>query len=203
MGWFKKALGVATLGIVGDSPFKGLRSGATQAAKDAKLAGEVHLGEQQALRDGIKGLYQPQIDAGQKAFTGLADYYGGNQQPIIEQAQASPFYGSMVSAGENAVARNRQATGGFRSGTTQENLVENEQSVLQGLINQQLQGQSNIYNAGAGAQDAYTTAMQNILAGTGATRGEIANIDINRAANKQNILTGLVGLGGKALFGGV
>jgi len=144
MGWFKKALGVATLGIVGDSPLKGLRSGATQAAKDAKLAGEAQLGEQQALREEIQGLYQPQIDAGKKAFKGLADYYGGNQQPIIDQAKASPFYGSIVSAGEDAVERNRQATGGFRSGTTQENLVENEQSGLQGLINQQLQGQSNI-----------------------------------------------------------
>lgn len=202
MGLFSKVLGAATLGLVGDSPFKGLRSGATQAAKKAEAEGQLHLGEQQALRDELKGLYQPQIQAGQKAFTGLADYYSGNQQPIIDQAQSSPFYGSMVSAGENAIARNRQATGGFRSGTTQENLAQNEQSVLQGLVNQQLQGQSNIYNVGAGAQDAYSTAMQNILAGTGATRGEIANIGINQAANKQNMLTGLADLGGKFLFGG-
>ena len=45
--------------------------------------------------------------------------------------------------------------------------------------------------------------MQNIVAGTGATRGEIASIDINRAAQKQNMTSGLVGGIGSALIGAV
>lgn len=194
MGWFKKALGIATLGLVGDSPFKGLRTGATRAAKDAKAAGELQLGEQAALREELKGMYAPQMEAGQQAFQGLADFYGGNQQPMIDQTMASPFYQSNIDVGEQAIARNKQATGGFRSGTMQENLAQNSQNVLQGMVQQNLQGQQNIYNAGAGAQDAYAVAMQNILAGQGATRGEIANIGINQAASKQNMYTGLAGL---------
>ena len=194
MGLFSKIMGITTLGLVGDSTFKKLRTGATKAAKDAKAAGELQLGEQAALREELKGMYAPQMEAGQQAFQGLADFYGGNQQPMIDQTMASPFYQSNIDVGEQAIARNKQATGGFRSGTMQENLAQNSQNVLQGMVQQNLQGQQNIYNAGAGAQDAYAVAMQNILAGQGATRGEISNIGISQAANKQNMYTGLAGL---------
>ncbi len=201
MGWFKKVLGIATLGLAGDDPFKGLRTGATQAAKNAKEVGALHLGKQTELREELKGMYAPQMEAGQQAFQGLADFYGGNQQPMIDQVQASPFYQSNIDAGEQSIARNQAATGGFRSGTMQENLAQNSQNVLQGMVQQNLQGQQNIYNAGAGAQNSYSNAMQNILAGQGATSGQIANVDINQAANKQNMYTGLVGLASKAYMG--
>ena len=71
------------------------------------------------------------------------------------------------------------------------------------LVNQVLQGKQGIAQSGFGAEDAYTTAMQNITAGTGATRGEIANIGIGQAANKQNMLGGLVGGLGSALIGAI
>lgn len=165
---------------------------ARQAARDAKAAGDVTLSEQQALGQEIGSIYQPAMTAGQKAFTGLADYYGGNQQAIIDQAKASPFMSQLVSQGEDAIARNAQMTGGFRSGTTQQNLAQNSQNVLMNLVNQQLQGQQGIANAGFGAQDAYSTAMQNIIAGQGATRGQIANVDIAKAAADQEMMTGLI-----------
>ena len=165
---------------------------ARQAARDAKAAGDVTLSEQQALGQEIGSIYQPTMTAGQKAFTGLADYYDGNQQAIIDQAKASPFMSQLVSQGEDAIARNAQMTGGFRSGTTQQNLAQNSQNVLMNLVNQQLQGQQGIANAGFGAQDAYSTAMQNIIAGQGATRGQIANVDIAKAAADQEMLTGLI-----------
>jgi len=192
MGLFKKILGAATFGLIGDSPFKSLRSGATQAAKDAKLAGAESLAEQQALKTEIGGIYDPRMQAGTKAFGEIEDFYGGNQQTIIDQAQASPFMSSLVEQGEGAIARNAQMTGGLRTGTTQENLAQNSQNVLQGLVQQILQGKQGIAQAGFGATDAYTTAMQNIVAGTGATRGEIAGIDVSRAAQRQNMISGLV-----------
>ena len=201
MGLFSKIAGIATLGLVGDSPFKALRSGATQAAKDAKLAGAATLEEQQALKSEIGDIYNPRMQAGQQAEQEITDFYGGNQQQIIDQAQASPFMSSLVDAGEGAIARNQQMTGGFRSGTTQENFAENEQGVLMGLVQQILQGKQGIAQSGYGATDAYTTAMQNITAGTGATRGEIAGIDIARAGNRQNMLSGLVGGLGSAAIG--
>lgn len=179
----------------------GLRTGATQAAKKAEAAGEVSLAEQTALKEEIGGIYDTRIQAGTKAFGELTDFYGGDQQTIIDQAQASPFMSSLVTAGEEGIARNAQMTGGFRTGTTQENLASNSQNVLMNLVQQILGGKRDIAQSGFGATDAYTTAMQNIVAGQGATRGEIAGIGINKAAQKQNMLSGLV-QAGSAAFGG-
>lgn len=171
-----------------DKPF---RTGATQAAKQAKKLGAETLAQQGELREELGGIYQPTMDVGQQAFQDLAGYYSGDQQAIIDQAMASPFMSQLVKSGEEAIARGAQATGGFRTGTTQENLAGNTQNILMDLVNQQLQGKQAIANVGFGATDAYSTAMQNILAGQGATRGQIANVDISKAAGKQNILTGL------------
>ena len=179
------------------------RTGATAAARGAKEAGATTLAEQQALREEIGGIYNPRMEAGNKAFGELTDFYGGNQQGIIDQAKASPFMPSLVSEGEGAIARNAQSTGGWRTGTTQENLAENSQNVLMGLVNQILGGKQSIAQSGFGATDAYTTAMQNIIAGQGATRGEIAGVDINRAAQRGNMLSGLVNAGVSAYTGGV
>ena len=202
MGLFSKIAGVATLGLVGDSPFKGLRSGATQAGKNATALGEQSLADQNALKGEIGDIYNPRMQTGNTAFNDINQFYSGNQQPIIDQAQASPFMSQLVNTGEEAIARNAQATGGFRSGTTQENLAGNSQNVLMNLVNQMLQGKQNIAQSGFGAEDAYTTAMQNITADTGATRGEIAGIGTNQAAQKQNMISGLLGGGIKALAGG-
>ncbi len=202
MGLFSKIMGIATLGLVGDSPFKGFRTGATRAAKDAKLAGEVSLAEQQALKTEIGDIYNPRMQMGEQAFQDVAGFYGGDQQTIIDEAKASPFMSSLVSTGEDAIARTSQATGGFRTGTTGENMVQNSQNVLMNLVQQILGGKQSIAQAGFGATDAYTTAMQNIIAGTGATRGEIAGIDVSRAAQKQNMWSGLVSGGIKAAAGG-
>lgn len=172
-----------------DKPF---RTGATKAARQAKEMGQVTLDEQGALKTEIGGLYQPRMDAGSEAFQGLSDYYAGNQQPILNQAMSSPFMSQLIDTGEQAIARNAQATGGFRSGSTQENLAGNSQNVLMSLVNQVLQGKQSIANAGFGATDAYSTAAQNIQAGQGATRGQIANVDIAKAAGKQNMIGGLI-----------
>jgi hypothetical protein len=184
MGLFSSITGA--LGL--DKPF---RTGASKAARDAKNEGAVTLEEQQALRDELQGIYQPTMQTGTDAFQSLADFYGGDQQAIINQAMSSPFLDQLVQTGEDAIARTSQATGGFRTGTTNENLAKNSQNVLMGLVDQILQGQQGIANAGFGATDAYSSAMQNIIAGQGATRGQIANVDIAKAANKQNMLSGL------------
>lgn len=170
----------------------GLRTGATKAGREAKEAGGVSLAEQQALKKEIGGIYDPRMQAGNQAFGELADFYGGNQQGIIDQAQSSPFMSSLINQGEESIARNAQMTGGLRTGTTQENLAGNSQNVLMGLVQQLLQGKQGIAQSGYGAQDAYTTAMQNITAGTGNTRGQIANIGINQAAQRRNMIGGLV-----------
>jgi len=190
MGLFKK------IGKALGNPW---RTGATQAGKDAKKAGEATLADQAALKQEIGGIYDPRIQAGDQAFNELTDYYSGNQDLVIDQAMSSPFMSQLVNQGESAIARNAQMTGGFRSGTTQENLAENSQNVLMNLVNQALQGKQAIAQSGFGAADAYTTAMQNIIAGQGATRGEIANVGLAQAAGKQQLIGGLIGAGGQAL----
>ena len=65
-----------------------------------------------------------------------------------------------------------------------------------------------------GATDAYSTGMQNIIAGQGATRGQIANVDIGNAAAAQQQAAGrramygqiggsLIGAGAQAMTGGM
>lgn len=214
MGLFKKVLGAATFGLVGDSPFKGFRSGATAAAKQgaqaaeyAKELGQQTLDEQMALKKQMGGIYGKQIARGTQAQRDINQFYSGDQEAILNQAQASPFKSQLVSAGEDAIARNAQMTGGLRTGTTQENLAENEQNVVMGLVNQILQGKQGIAQTGIGATDAYTAALQNITAGTGATRGQIAGIDISNAAQAQNIAAGkrqgYMSLLGGGLQGGI
>tara|TARA_R110000796_G_C14534288_1_gene432226 strand:+ start:252 stop:887 length:636 start_codon:yes stop_codon:yes gene_type:complete len=187
MGIFSKVFGA-----VGDAIGNPWRTGATKAAREAKEAGGVTLADQQALKQEIGGIYDPRIQAGNQASSELNDFYGGNQQGIIDQAQASPFMSTLINQGEESIARNAQMTGGLRTGTTQENLAGNSQNVLMSLVNQILQGKQNTAQAGYGAQDAYTNAMQNIVAGTGNTRGQIANIGINQAAQRGNMIGGLV-----------
>jgi len=178
-----------------DKPF---RTGASKAAREAKKAGAATLADQSALREEIGGIYSPTMEAGNLAFQDLASFYAGDQQSILSQAMSSPFMEQLVRSGEESIAQHAQATGGFRSGTTQENLAGNTQDVLMQLVNQVLQGKQTIANTGFGASDAYSTAMQNIVAGQGATRGEIANVDIAKAAGKQNMMAGMADLGVKA-----
>lgn len=192
----------SVFGAVGDLVGNPWRTGATQAGKEAEAAGEAQLVREDAFLGEIQGLYDPTIQAGQQAFTGLADYYGGNQQPVIDQAYSSPMYKSMINQGESAIARNAQATGGFRSGTIQQVLAKNSQDVLGSLIQQILQGQGAVADAGQAATANYGNFGSNMLNQIGGTSGQIANVGINQAANKTNLLTGLVSGGLTAATGG-
>lgn len=203
MGLFNKIISLG--GIT-----KNFRTGRTAAGKAADAAavqatelGQETLGEQQALKSEIGSIYKPTMKAGRQAFGDIAGYYAGDQQPIIDQATQSPFMSQLVNTGEQAIARNAQMTGGFRSGTTQENLAQNSQNVLMDLVNQVLQGKQGIANTGFGAADAYSTASQNIIAGQGATRGQIANVDIANAAGKQQQASGMTNLYGNLISGAV
>lgn len=187
---------------------KKFRTGRTSAGKAADAAaekatglGEQTLEQQQALKTEIGSIYQPTMQTGQQAFQDISGFYAGNQQPIINQAKNSPFYSQLIDTGEQSIARNAQATGGFRSGSMQENLAGNSQNVLMNLVNQVLQGKQGIANAGFGATDAYSTGAQNIIAGQGATRGQIANIDIAKAAGMQEAAAGRMGMYGSILGG--
>lgn len=110
------------------------------AANASREAADTSVAFQREALDYLKQSQEPLLQAQQFGLTGLMDFYGGNQQGLIDQVQASPFYSSIIDQGEEAVLRNAAATGGLRSGTTQNALAQNSQDVLQGLVGQQLGG---------------------------------------------------------------
>lgn len=136
------------------------------AANAAGEASEASLGFQREALDYLKQTQQPLLEAQQFGLGGLQDYYSGNQQSLIDQVQASPFYSSMINQGEEAVLRNAAATGGLRGGNVQQGLAQNSQNVLQSLVNQQLGGLGQM----AGFQP-----------NTGAVAGQIGNMGTTTA----------------------
>jgi hypothetical protein len=117
------------------------------------------------------------------------------QQGLIDDVMQSPFYNSMVNQGEQAVARNAAATGGFRSGTAQENLAQNSQNVLQGLVNQRLGGLQGMVNGPSN-----TNAIAGSMAGIGQTQGQgiMAQGQIQQGMYQN--LGNLAGMGAQAYF---
>lgn len=136
------------------------------AANAAGEASEASLGFQREALDYLKQTQQPLLEAQQFGLGGLQDYYSGNQQGLIDQVQASPFYSSMIDQGEESALRGAAATGGLRSGGTNQALAQNSQNVLQSLVNQQLGGLGQM----AGFQP-----------NTGAVAGQIGNMGTTTA----------------------
>lgn len=125
-------------------------TGTNKAAEAAQKAAGQQLGFQQQGLDYIKEVQQPVLDLRNQALPALYGFYDPSntqgQQQFVDQAMSSPFYNQMIQQGEEAVLRNQAATGGLRSGTTQQNLARNSQNVLQGLVNQQLSGLGSFAN---------------------------------------------------------
>lgn len=122
-------------GLIG-SIFSGGDGGASEASELSVK------GQQQGL-DYIKRLDDPLVGYRNQALGGLSDYYMGGpqgQQSFYDNAMQSPAYQNLMNTGEEAVLRNAAATGGLRGGGTQQALAQNSQNVLQGLVNQNLQG---------------------------------------------------------------
>ncbi len=119
-------------------------TGANDAADASREASAQNLAFQQQGLDYLKEVQQPVLDIRNQALPALYGFYDptnpSGQADFVQGVQQSPFYESMIQQGEEAVLRNQAATGGLRSGTTQQNLARNSQGVLQGLVNQQLQG---------------------------------------------------------------
>lgn len=197
MGLFSKALGFATLGLVGDSPFEGLRSGATQAGKNAEALGYEQLADERAFGEELKGITQPGIDMGQQASQSLYDYYSGDsgaQQQFVDNAQRSPYYRGLVDEGEQSVARHASATGGIRGGNIQESLASVNQNALNTVVNQNLQGLQGISDYGLNTQNQYIGGKGGNVSNIGQTRSGIAEVGVGQAANKQQQTSGLLGL---------
>lgn len=124
------------------------------AADAAKEAAATQAGFQQQGLDYLmqtEAIPQELRQAGLQQLGGIAGLPGyeqyGNQQQLIDQAQLSPLYQSILgtgAAGQEAIARTASATGGLRGGGTASQLANYQQNLEQEALlesyNQQLGG---------------------------------------------------------------
>jgi hypothetical protein len=166
--------------LLGD-PTDDIRRGTEQAVA----------GQQQAL-DYTIDANAPLLGARDAALPLLTGFFTGDpaaQESLVSNAMASPFYRSLVEAGEEGVLRNRAMTGGFRSGSAQTGLADVNQNVLRDLVNQQLSGLS-----GLASLNPDTASVANLMAGIGQTQsqGTIAEANANQAIGG-SLLSGITG----------
>lgn len=127
-------------------------TGKTQADAIAK-GSEINSQTQGDMLSYLQSVNEVPQQFKEQALGALGDFYlNGNQQGIVNQAQSSPFYNSMINQGEESVLRNQAATGGLRTGGAQQALAQNSQNVLQQLVGQQLGGIGGLASLGTNEQ---------------------------------------------------
>lgn len=150
--------------------------------------------------DYLKKIDAPLLGYRDEALSGLSDYYLGGQegqQSFYDTARASPAYENLVGVGEEAAMRAASATGNFRGGALKPALAANSQNVLQGLVNQNLQGMQSFSNPNLN-----TSSIANLYSGIGQTQGQ-GTTAINQAGQDQvGQLMGLIA-GGASAAGGL
>ena len=171
------AIGITDTGAAGEASMAG-----TQTAAAAQREGLEYLKETEKLPQALR-------EAG---LTSLGGEYGltfdeeGNVisdgTSLMDRAKASPFYEQAVQAGEEGVLRHQAATGGFRSGTTKENLAKVNQNALLTSYNQQLQGMQGFARLPSNASQ-----IAGGMAGIGQTlgQGQVAQGQADVAAQNQ------------------
>ena len=135
------------MGFISD--IGGALTGSTAADAATKASRQQMAGIGQAER--YLGDYYDPIQQNQlQARDMLSNYFMGGGDEMYRQAQASPQYSYLQNAGEQGVLRGASATGGLRSGNANQALAQSNQGVLQGLVDQQLQGLQYFNNQDAG-----------------------------------------------------
>ena len=180
----------------------GLLSGIGKAlfgdpSKDIKRGTEAQLkGQRQALQY-LKQQDAPYLKYRSPALQQLAGFYGlggpegmDAQRAFIEQTMRNPLYQQQQALGEEAILRQQAATGGLRSGTTQQNLAALNTQMLQDAVNQQLRGLEYFSQPAAQAGN-----IANLYQGMGQTAGQGA---IAAGQAKQDQLGQLLNVGASA-----
>lgn len=154
----------------------GLLSGISKAlfgnpSKDIQKGVDAQLQAQREQLDYLKSVQEPVLNLRNRALPQLYGFYDPTnpqgQQQFIDQAEASPFYQRQREVGEQAILRNQAATGGLRSGGTQQALAGFNADLLNRTVNQNLQG------LGSFAQTPIETSqISNVLGQMGTTQAQ-------------------------------
>ncbi|MBV4553059.1 hypothetical protein HU742_018090 [Pseudomonas sp. SWRI102] len=141
------------------------------------------------------------------ALTGLGSEYGltlgadgkfaSDGKSIIQRAEDSPFYQTMVQRGEEGVLRNASATGGLRSGNTNEALASVNQNALMASYANQLSGLQGMAQLPSNANN-----IASSMAGIGQTTAQGMTAQANFGAQQgQNNFNNAMGAGALAMQG--
>ena len=131
-----KGLTSAWEGITGQSAADASIEAAGISAA-AQTQGLDYLKETEAIPQELRQAGLQQL-GGIYGLPGFEQY--GNQQQLIEQAQASPLYQSQLGAGTESLARNINVTGGLRGGGGAADIAGFESNLLNQAYQQQLSG---------------------------------------------------------------
>jgi hypothetical protein len=180
-------------------------SNASSAASAAQTASaQAGINENRRQFDKVQSLLSPYVTAGDTSLRSLMALSGqlgvDNQQFKINEITNGAEYQAINSAGEDAILANASATGDLRGGNTQTALVENRQSVLANLINQQYERFGGIATMGQNSATGVGAAAQNMGAQNAALYSQqgsaIAGNALAQGAATQNALGGLAQAGG-------
>jgi len=174
----------STLGKVTD--WTGITNieGKKRAGQVGREAAELQADYQQQGLDYIKALDELPQQLRQGAMSQLGGFYGIGDDPSASLAsfQSSPIYQAMLNArgaGEESILRNQAATGGLRTGTTQQNLAAfNQRAEDQALMNY-MGGLTGLANT-----QTYAPAIAQMTSGIGQTLGQ------GMVAEQQGLLAG-------------
>ncbi len=177
----------------------GLLSGITDflfgsPQQDIQQVSDQQLAFQREGLDYAKEINRLPLEYRDQAMRSLMGFYGGDpesQQGFIDKAKASPFYDAMIKQGQEGVLRNAGTMGLSRSGRAATGLERSNQTVLQGLVNQQLGGLQGFAGAPISGQ-----GVANMYSQMGQTAGSAGMAGLNAQQSQQgNVLGGLFGLG--------
>jgi hypothetical protein len=173
----------------------------------AEDAAEVQAQAQREALDYLKSTERLPQALREGALTGLGSEYGltlgangkfvSDGKSIVQRAEDSPFYQTMVQRGEEGVLRNASATGGLRSGNTNEALASVNQNALMASYANQLSGLQGMAQLPSNANN-----IAGSMAGIGQTYAQGMTAQANFGAQQsQNNFNNAMGAGALAMQG--
>jgi hypothetical protein len=180
------------------------KKAASQASAAQIAAAEMSIKEQRRQFDAVQKLLAPYVGAGTTALSQQMALIGSSgadaQQAAINAIQASPEFGALTSAGEEAILAQGAATGGLRGGNVQGALAKFRPEILSGLINQQYSRLGGLASMGQASATGQATAAQNMGANIGNLYGQIgasqAGAALARGQAASNMFGNIAGAAG-------
>jgi hypothetical protein len=170
------------IGAVGSIVGGVLSSNATDDAAESQAASEG------ASLDYQKEVQKLPLQYRDMALGKLGEYYGGDQQTLIDDVKSGDFYQSSLQQGREGVAATASTTGNLRGGNAKLAFYQQDQNTLQNAVSQKIAGLSGL------AQTPINTS------GIANTYSRIGDNEAQASLTKANITGNTLGtLGGYAM----